>query len=217
MGGYQSLDGEAALTGLKSVTEYAGLSEEVEVLLGSQESRELDFKESVGGLSSDDLVAFANSESGGTVLLGVRENKDKRGRQLAEIVGCDIGDRAKLSILGKAGSCVPPVEVLVILENRDGKKPFFRVEIPSGSNKPYSTSGGTYKIRGDARNDPLTPNRLLSLFVDTENARFIRRFSEATQDLEQSLHEMKGRLLSEMEEIYDHVDNLDKTLSGKRN
>jgi len=216
MGRYQPMDEEAALTGSKYVTEYAGLSEEAEVLLGSQENRELDFKESVGGLSSDDLVAFANSETGGTVLLGVRENKDAQGRQAAEIVGCEIGDRAKLSILGKAGSCVPPVEVTVILENSEGDRPFLRVVIPSGRNKPYSTSGGTYKIRGDARNDPLTPDRLLALFVDAENAQFINRFGEATSELEQSLHEMKKRLLAEMEEIYDHVDRLDKSLNGKR-
>ena len=216
MGGNQPLDGADALTESKIVTEYAGLSEKAEELLGSQESRELDFKESVGGLSSDDLVAFANCESGGTILLGVRENKDDQGRQITEIVGCEIGDRAKLSILGKAGSCTPPVEVFVILENSEGNKPFLRVEIPSGPKKPYSTSGGTYKIRGDARNDPLTSESLLTLFMDTENAQFINRFSQATQDLEQSLHELKSRLLSEMEEIYAHVDKLDKTLNGEK-
>lgn len=216
MGRNQSLDGEDALTEAKLVTEFAGLSEKAEELLGSQENRVLDFKESVGGLSSDDLVAFANCESGGTILLGVRENKDEQGRQITEIIGCEIGDRAKLSILGKAGSCVPPIEVFVIVENSEGRKPFLRVEIPSGFKKPYSTSGGTYKIRGDARNNPLTPDRLLALFMDTENAQFINRFGQATQDLELSLHELKNRLLSEMEEIYEHVDKLDKTLNDKR-
>lgn len=211
----QFMDGEDALTESRLVTEYAGLSEKAEELLGSQESRGLDFKESVGGLSSDDLVAFANCERGGTILLGVRENKDEQGRQITEIVGCEIGDRAKLSILGKAGSCVPPVEVFVIVENSEGKKPFLRIEIPSGLKKPYSTSGGTYKIRGDARNNPLTPDMLLALFMDTENAKFIDRFSQATQDLELGLRELKKRLLSEMEEIYNHVDKLDKTLNGK--
>ncbi|MEA3265421.1 MAG: ATP-binding protein [Candidatus Fermentibacteria bacterium] len=215
MGGEQSLDGAYALTESRLITEYSGLSEKAEELLGSQESRELDFKESIGGLSADDLVAFANCESGGTILLGVRENQDEQGRQTAEIVGCEIGDRAKLSILGKAGSCVPPVELFVIVENTEGKKPFLRVSIPSGAKKPYSTSGGTYKIRGDARNNPLTPDLLLALFMDTENAQFINRFSQATQELESSLHELKSRLLTEMEEIYTHVDKLDRTLNRK--
>jgi len=192
------------------------LSEKTEELLGSQESRTLDFKESVGGLSSDDLVSFANSETGGTILLGVREKKDEQGRQTTEIIGCEIGDKAKLSILGKAGSCMPPVEVFVILENSEGTKPFLRVEIPSGLKKPYCSSGGTYKIRGDARNEPLTPEKLLALFMDTENAQFINRFSQVTHDLEQSISEVKSRLLSEMEEIYAHVDRLDKTMNGEK-
>ncbi len=215
MGRNKPLDGENALTRLNMITEYAGLSEKAEVLLGSQESRILDFKESVGGLSSDDIVSFANSETGGTILLGVREMKDSQGRQTTEIVGCEIGDRAKLSILGKAGSCVPPVEVFVVVENCDGGKPFLRVEIPPGLRKPYSTAGGTYKIRGDARNNPLTPDRLLALFMEAENAQFINRFSQATQDLEVGISELKSRLLSEMEEIYAHVDKLDKTLNTK--
>jgi predicted HTH transcriptional regulator len=101
------------------------------------------------------------------------------------------------------------------VENCEGEKPFLRVEMPSGSRKPYSTAGGTYKIRGDARNNPLTPDRLLTLFMETENAQFINRFSQATQDLEVGISELKSRLLSEMEEIYAHVDKLDKTLNTK--
>ena len=195
--------------------EYSGLSETAERLLGSQESNTLDFKESVGGLSSEDLVAFANSSLGGTILLGVREKKSRRGLQAAEIIGCEIGDKAKLSILGKAASCVPPVEVRVILENSEGKRPFLRVEIPPGQSRPCCTSGGTYKIRGDARNDPLTPERLLEMFMEAENDRFIQRFSRATEDLESSILDVKRRLLQEMEEIYARVDGLNENL-GKQ-
>ena len=193
-------------------TEYSGLSEKAEKLLGSQESITLDFKESVGGLDSSDIVSFANSIRGGTILLGVKEKKDSRGLQTFEITGCEIGDRAKLSILSKASSCMPSVDIFVILENREGEKPFLRVEIPSGPRKPYCTSGGTYKIRGDARNDPLTPDRLLQLFMESENDRFINRFSQATRDLESSILDVKAKLLSELEEIYGQVDNLQKEL-----
>ena len=188
------------------------MSEKAEKLLGSQESITLDFKESVGGLDSNDIVSFANSIRGGTILLGVKEKKDSRGLQTFEITGCEIGDRAKLSILSKASSCMPPVEIFVILENREGEKPFLRVEIPSGPRKPYCTSGGTYKIRGDARNDPLTPDRLLQLFMESENDRFINRFSQATRDLESSILDVKAKLLSELEEIYGQGDNLQKEL-----
>jgi predicted HTH transcriptional regulator len=170
----------------------------------------------LGGLSSEDLVAFANSSLGGTILLGVREKKSSRGLQAAEIIGCEIGDKAKLSILGKAASCVPPVEVRVILENSEGKRPFLRVEIPPGQSRPCCTSGGTYKIRGDARNDPLTPERLLEMFMEAENDRFIQRFSRATEDLESSILDVKRRLLQEMEEIYARVDGLNENLGKQR-
>jgi predicted HTH transcriptional regulator len=96
----------------------------------------------------------------------------------------------------------------VILENGDGGKPFYRVEIPPGRNRPYCTSGGTYKIRGDARNEALTPDKLLSLFLETENARFVNRFREAASDLEEGLLEIKRKLLSEMGDIYRQVDSL---------
>lgn len=215
MEGTQLLDGEDALIAGQVVFEYPGLSEKAERLLGSQENSILDFKESVGGLSSEDLVAFANSVSGGTILLGVREGKDDNGRQSAEIVGCETGDKAKLSILSKAASCMPPVDVTVIIENSEGRKPFLRVEIPSGTGKPYCTAGGTYKLRGNARNDPLSPDRLLQLFMEAENDRFMQRFSSATEDLENSILDVKSRLLHEMDEIYRQVDRLQENL-GKQ-
>lgn len=192
--------------------EHSGLSERAGELLGSQEGTGLDFKESVNALSAEDLVAFANTEHGGVVLLGVRELRDSRGMQLAEIVGCEVGDKAKLNILGKAESCVPPVEVRVFLENRDGGKPFLRVEIPPGRNRPYCTSGGTYKVRGDARNEALTPDKLLTLFLETENSRFVNRFREAASDLEDSLLEVKKKLVEEMGDIYRQVDSLRASL-----
>lgn len=206
------LDAEDALIRKETVFEYSGLSPRAEELLGSQESRTLDFKESISGLSNEDIVAFANSELGGTILLGVKEGKDGNGLQSALITGCEVGDKPKLSILGKAASCVPPVEVYVVLENSDGRKPFLRIEIPSGQQKPYCTSGGTYKIRGDARNEPLTPLRLLEMFMEAENDRFINRFSQATVELEQSIGDVKTRLLKEMEDISVHVDELRRSI-----
>ncbi|MFO7626811.1 MAG: ATP-binding protein [Candidatus Fermentibacteraceae bacterium] len=196
----------------KEPTEHSGLSERAGELLCRQEGIGLDFKESVNALSAEDLVAFANTEHGGVVLLGVRELRDSRGMQLAEIVGCEVGDKAKLNILGKAESCVPPVEVRVILENRDGEKPFLRVEIPPGRNRPYCTSGGTYKVRGDARNEALTPDKLLALFLETENSRFVNRFREAASDLEDSILEVKKKLVDEMGDIYRQVDSLRASL-----
>ncbi len=169
--------------------EYKGVSKRAKALLDGQENYDVDFKRAVSGLESDDMVAFANSRHGGAILIGVDEMEIADGRQRGKIVGCPVGDKEKLSIISRAESCTPPVEVRIVVENA-GVLPFYRVEIPSGSEKPYCTSKGTYKIRGDGINQPLTPQRLLTLFVESESHEFIERFQRATQELEQKLGQL---------------------------
>ena len=134
--------------------------------------------------------------------------------QETEIVGCEIGDRAKLSVLGKAESCIPPVELEVFLENSAGRKPFLRIEICSGKNKPYCTAGGTYKIRGDARNEALVPGRLLGMFLDAESVQFVDRFRAATEDIESGLSEIKRKLHLELEDIYNQVETIQNAMNS---
>lgn len=168
---------------------FKAISDRARRLLDGQEGTEVDFKRSVGALEPEDLVAFANSSTGGAVLLGVEERKRADGRQRGEVVGCLVGDVERLSILNKAESCIPPVEIEVIIENVESL-PFFRVEIPSGPQKPYCTSGGAYKIRGDGANKPLTPRRLLALFMENEEQEFLERFGAATQQLDAQLERL---------------------------
>ena len=106
------------------------ISERAHELLAGPEGHTAEFKESLSGLSADDLVAFANTETGGAILIGVREGRDGSGLQTAEIVGERVGDREKLSILNKASSCSPPIACDVIFENL-AVKPFIRIEIPA--------------------------------------------------------------------------------------
>ncbi|QGS68108.1 hypothetical protein CV093_04025 [Oceanobacillus sp. 143] len=119
------------------------LSERVKTFLKKEEGYDVEFKRNLKGLSVDDLVAFANSPTGGTILVGVDESTDKDGKQVGEIVGCNIGDNEKLTILNKANDCHPSVDVEIHVEN-EGDTPFYRIEIPSGDHKPYSTFKGTY-------------------------------------------------------------------------
>ena len=183
-------------------TEYRRISARTKELLTRQEGLDVEFKESLAGLEAEDLVAFANSKAGGAILIGVKEEKGLHGRQVPRIVGSKIGDREKVTILSKAQSCRPPVPVRVVVENLD-TKPLFRIEIPTGPNKPYCTSGGTYSIRGDGRREPLLAEHLLALFVERENEVFVKRFQEAAQslegmlegmsrDIEVRLHELQG-------------------------
>ncbi len=193
--------------------EYQSISKRARSLLTRSEDYELEFKETPQALEPEDIVAFANSPTGGVVLIGVREVRTEDGRQRGKIVGCTVGDAEKLMIINRAESCVPPISVEVIVENA-ARKPFFRVEIPSGQNKPYCTSAGTYKIRGNARTLPLLPSRLLTLFMASESQEFVERFKAATEELEHSLADTKARLMEEIDGLLGKLVLLDEKLSG---
>ena len=188
--------------------EYKTLSKRARLLLDREEDYDVEFKKSLAGLDNEDIIAFANSESGGAILIGVEEATTEDGRQVGTIAGCSIGDREKLSIVNRAESCVPPVDIEVVVENAN-RKPFYRIEIPSGDKKPYCTSGGKYKIRGDGRTKPLLPGRLLSMFVETESQQFIERFREATRALEHSLGDTKTKIMKEMGALLTYIEGME--------
>lgn len=186
------------------VREFKRISGRANRLLEREEGFDVDFKRSMSGLESEDLVSFANSKRGGAILIGVDESKDVNGRQKAVVVGCPVGDGEKLKILSKSNQCSPPVRLSVFVEN-SGEKPFYRIEIPSGPHKPYCTSGGTYKTRGDGRKETLHPPQLLALFLETEGVEFLRRFQEATNNLETAVRETKERISTELKELNESV------------
>jgi ATP-dependent DNA helicase RecG len=166
---------------------FKGITDRSKSLIESDENHLVDYKRSVSGLESDDLVAFANSDAGGVILLGVQEIKSESGRQKGEIVGHKIGDSIKGSIVSRAQNCSPPIKIEIFLENTATEKPFYRIEIPSGAKKPYSTSGGTYKIRRDGQNAALKPQELLSMFLSEESDQFLSRFRDSTLELEKRI------------------------------
>jgi ATP-dependent DNA helicase RecG len=177
------------------------ISKRAQILLKRKEGSDVEFKSQLNGLDASDIVAFANSREGGAIFIGVDEKTDGKGIQEVVIVGCDVGDKEKQVILSKAQSCIPPVDVEIFVENLS-VKPFFRIEIPGGLDKPYCTASGTYKVRGDGRSNPLLPNQLLSMFIDAESGRFFDRFKEATKELEKELKTLKNRLATEITNIY---------------
>ena len=122
--------------------------------------------------------------------------------------GCSIGDREKLSIINKAESCIPPVSVEIYVENSK-RIPFYRIEIASGENKPYCSSGGTYKIRGDGRTEALTPSRLLNMFLKSENQEFVERYREATSDLETRLQDTKSKIIIEISSLLPIIHEME--------
>ncbi len=191
------------------VKEFKNISPRARQLLNTQESNHLDYKRNMEGLKSRDIVAFANSETGGTILIGVDEI-EYNGLQRGKVVGCTIGDEEKLKIISKAQSCIPQIEVKIFAENLNDK-PFYRIEIPSGTCKPYCTAKGLYMIRGDGRNNPLTPNNLLNIFLEEQGKEFIKRFSYATKKLDQELSNTKNQI----EKLNIDVKNLSDELNKK--
>jgi predicted HTH transcriptional regulator len=165
---------------------FQGISKRARDLLAAGESKNVDYKEQVKGLHAEDLVAFANSEHGGTILVGVREISGHDTKRKGEPIGLAIDDESRLQIMGKALSCSPPIQIEIFVENY-GSLPFYRVEIPSGAHKPYATNSGTYKIREDGRNNSLLPEQLLRMFLEREGQEFRLRFSEATGKLDHTL------------------------------
>ena len=134
------------------------------------------------------MVAFANSEKGGVLLIGVDEINIKN-VQKGNIIGCDVGDSSKLVIMSKALGATPPISVSIYIENTIDL-PIFRIEIPSGAQKPYCSEGGTYKIRKDGRNHALKPEELLNIFLVKESTKFNQRFKKATDQVVKSIEEV---------------------------
>lgn len=181
--------------------EFRTITKRSQELLGRSEQIDVEFKESLAGLKNTALVAFANSAEGGTIFIGVREIQLEDGRQRGEIVGVEVSDKAKLQIVNRASSCIPPIELEVFIENTNDK-PFFRIEIPSGKYKPYCTGGGRYAIRGNARTNVLMPNQLLNIFMENESQQFFQRFQQVTAELESHLNALAEKVSA----LEDRVD-----------
>jgi len=194
-------------------TEYQNITKKAKTLLSRQEGLDVDFKRNAKSLEDCDLVAFANSDHGGTILLGIDENKGPDGRHKAIIIGCSAGDDDKRQISSKAANCIPSIEINIIVENLKDK-PFLRIEIPPGLHKPYCTGSGRYVIRDNGHNKPLTPPMLLNLFMIYEGEQFLHRFKTATEQLYAELKGTKNRLSEELRDLYKTVQDMNIEVSN---
>lgn len=155
-----------------------GLSKATKEALLAGESEAVDFKKIPGGVSTEDIVSFANT-AGGQLLLGVIEKNDGN-TQTGEVVGCDVGDGAILQLLNRATSCIPPVALKIYTENLDDK-PILRVVIPQSNTKPHCTPKGLFLKREGTRNRALHPQELLAIFLQIEASAFARKNLRAPQ------------------------------------
>lgn len=192
--------------------EYRRLSRRTRLLLSQPEGREVEFKRDVGAVKHKMLIAFANSSTGGTVLVGVEELTVPDGVQRGRIVGCDVSDSARLQVQNRALSCIPPISVQIFTENI-AQKPIFRIEVPSGSNKPYCSQSGEYCVRSDSRTRALQPGELLDLFMEREGAQFVARFRHAVGRLEGQVTTMDSELRQGVDQMLGDMKRLDQDTS----
>ena len=173
------------------------------------EGRDVDFKQSPD-VDAGDIVAFANA-SGGTLLLGVKEDRRPDGTEFRQVIGCQADDKNRLRVLQKAAGCSPQIDVHIQFENV-AKLPIIRVDVPAGKSKPYSTGGGTYKIRENGNNKPLLPSHLLSLFLESETRHFVSAFKNVGSDLTNQLTEA---IRATGTNIGEHLGSLEQSFEAQ--
>lgn len=185
---------------------FKNIRPETQQLLDDGEGNQLDYKRNTI-IDPEDLVAFANSESGGHILLGVAEQKDADGRMIGVPVGAVLDDELARNIQSKANSCVPPVRIVVAEENGDSALPFVRVDIPPSKNRPHCTGAGTYKVRSLAGNKPLLPHEILDLLLVRESNLFLSRFSASTQSLLDSVRDLQAEIIPPITNLRSQVNH----------
>lgn len=187
--------------------EYKELSERARRLLAHEEGKEIEFKQSQDSLDIGDIIAFANSPAGGTILIGIKEVIERSGRQKGVIVGCRVGDKEKLKLFSKINNIVPQLDVEIYVENA-GRKPFYRLEIPSGPRKPYCSSSGEYKIRDDGHVKPLFPGKMLDILLEREGEKFRQRFEKGAAALEEAIFRLAENSKKELDEVDENLSTL---------
>ncbi|WP_299719435.1 helix-turn-helix domain-containing protein [uncultured Tateyamaria sp.] len=180
-------------------------------LLSAGESQLVDYKRNSGGVSMDDFVAFANTETGGYILVGIDEAEDDTGKQIGVPVGSRIDDGVIVGLQNKALECIPPVAASISTEVIDGIS-FIRIRVVPGANKPYSTRKGVYCLRDGRRNRPLLPNELLEIFLENEVGVFQSRFRESTQSIIENMSEMERSLSATIDNMTSQLMLSDMTL-----
>jgi ATP-dependent DNA helicase RecG len=193
--------------------EFSGISERAQQMLQGEEGLEVEFKQSQDSLDIGDIIAFANSPHGGTVLIGIKETQKKDGRQKGIIVGCRVGDKEKLKLVSKINNITPQLTVEIFVEN-SARRPFYRVEIPSGPLKPYCSSSGEYKIRDDGHVKPLFPETMLEILLDRESEKFRRRFEHSTTALEEAIFRLAKGSKKELDDVEKNLATLNSRIGA---
>ncbi|MDR1980602.1 MAG: putative DNA binding domain-containing protein [Tannerellaceae bacterium] len=135
--------------------------EETKSIASSGEGYNADFKVSIPSKVrelSREVCAFANSE-GGYILIGI-DNKNR-------IVGVAIDNTQRSAIQDAIRDISPSINVNTYRVDIDGKTVWV-MDVPSGKDKPYVTSGAIY-VRESANSQKLTTAEEIRSFFQSSN------------------------------------------------
>lgn len=134
--------------------------EQVELLIREGEGLTVEFKESYSSRIDRDIVAFANTR-GGAILLGVSDGRAIKGETLTNDLKAKINDLAR--------HCQPGISVQA---SQAGK--VVVVEVPEGTEKPYSCGDGYFR-RLNGATQKMSPKELGFMFRENDPVPFEER------------------------------------------
>ncbi|GHT62591.1 ArsR family transcriptional regulator [Bacteroidia bacterium] len=155
--------------------------EEIKSITGSGEGYNVDFKLKVPSKVkelSQDVCAFANSE-GGYILIGI-DNNDR-------IVGTAIDNSKRSAIQDAIRDISPVIKIDMYAVDVEGKTVWV-MDVPSGKDKPYVTSGAIY-IREGCNSQKLTTAEEIRNFFQSSNRIYFDAVPCPRYDIEQELDE----------------------------
>jgi len=126
----------------------------LQLLIKEGEGLRVEFKERYSNKIDKDIVAFANSK-GGYSILGINDE--------GKIVGEKLTNKLKAEIIDLARKCEPAINISSVYQVNH----VIVIEIPEGEEKPYSCSHGFYR-RLDAITQKMTQKEIKLLFKENE-------------------------------------------------
>ncbi|MEK6672521.1 MAG: RNA-binding domain-containing protein [Nitrospirota bacterium] len=138
-------------------------ADKINILIKEGEGLTVEFKEHFTVRIDEDMVAFANTK-GGTILLGVRDDRTIAGEKLTN----DL----KASINSIARNCAPPIQTKIKhIQN------IAAIEVPQGEEKPYSCASGYFR-RLDGTTQKMSNHELRVMLQEHEASLFEEKINK---------------------------------------
>ncbi|MFC2507841.1 MAG: RNA-binding domain-containing protein [Bacteroides sp.] len=136
---------------------------EIEALIAQGEGQTVEFKETMPKRLVDlatTACAFANS-AGGVILIGVNDK--------GVVVGTDFTNAQRSEVQSALQALLPPISI-AIYPVGIGERLVWVLDVPEGSEKPYTVRGTIYQREGASSQKTTSPHQMRKLFYAHEDA-----------------------------------------------